>query len=208
MADEYKPNYSLINKIYISEIIFERSASSPDVTIFAYLKDPKDGDHKIITFSCTFSILNNILIFTKEKSNNITFAIADKLSIRGDVEPTVIDVENIMGEPFDIDNIVFTIYQPMQKNQKDEWVEIPDESLFIIDKVESKESFYSGETSEDNLSNQMAEYFIMLDNSYNYYLKLIDHEISEKKARKKSGLKNELLFRLAIINHLIINNRK
>lgn len=68
----------------------------------------------------------------------------------------------------------------------------------------SKDLVDDNKASVENLQDQLADYFIMLDNSYKYFLQLMSLDISEKNARKKSGLKNEFLFRIATINHLII----
>ncbi len=52
---------------------------------------------------------------------------------------------------------------------------------------------------------QMAEYMLVLDTSYKYYLQLLDKKFSEKDARNVAGLTNELFFRIAHINNKMIN---
>ena len=94
----------------------------------------------------------------------------------------------------------------MEEDEQGNLIEISDESIYIIDNVESNESFENKKPSNEYLNDQLSNYFILLDNAYKYFLKLLSLDITEKDARKKSGLKNELLFRMAKINHLLINN--
>lgn len=95
----------------------------------------------MITFCCDFSILNNILLISKATSSQITNEIAKKLCIVDNLEPTIIAVEDMMGKPLVIKNIEFIINHPMEKNQDDEWIESPNESLYIIDNIKPQETF-------------------------------------------------------------------
>ncbi|HAY34799.1 MAG TPA: hypothetical protein PK536_11815 [Ignavibacteria bacterium] len=205
MADKYEVNYQYLSKLYLSDIVFEKRIDSQDVTIIAYFKNPIEEESEIIYLSCDFSILIKVLIFLREEGDFIINEIAEKFRIKDNENITIIEIENLLGKPLEINNIVFTIYRPKDENEQGEFVEITDETIYCIDSVESKDLFEDNKISFDNLNDQLAEYFIMLDISYKYFLQLLSLDMPEKNARKKSGLKDELLFRIATINHLIIN---
>jgi hypothetical protein len=209
MADLYEPKYEHIDEIYLKEIVFEKDKDSTDVTIFGYYENPFEEELKRVDYCCPFSILTDLLLFADEKGDPIIGAIADKLNDDDCEYPSVIDVENLFGHPLKIDGIILTIYRPMEKNEDGEWEEINDDDLlYIIDSIESKQVFESKKDNTNNFQNKLAEHFIILQNAYKYYLQLLSMGISEKNSRKKAGLKDELLFRMAIINNEIINKEK
>ena len=85
------------------------------------------------------------------------------------------------------------------------WIEEePDEEFYIIDSVDSEENY--SENKAESLNEELSEYFILLNNAYQYYLQLRKIDVPDKQARKKAGLKDELLFRIAVINYKIIKN--
>jgi hypothetical protein len=209
MADKYQPDYRYINEIYLKEIIFVNDTNSNDVTIFGYYDNPFEEDLQRVDYWCDFSTLTDILLAANEAGEPIINAITDLLNSDTCNEPNRIDVENLFGKPLKVDNIVLTIYKPMEQDEEGEWkLEDPDEEFYIIDSVEPKEIFESKRNSKDKVSEQLSDYFLLLNNAYKYYLQLLDHDLPEKSARKKAGLKDELLFRIAVLNHQIINNGK
>ena len=203
--NKYDPKYCYIDEIYLKEIIFEKSASSTDVTIFGYYDNPYEEDLVRVDYWCQFSTLTDLLIAANENGEPIITAITEKLNDTDPEYPTVIDVENMFGKPLKIEDIVLTIYRPMEQDENGEWKEEEWEAFYILESVEPKEAFEQKKASKTNLKSQLDEHLILLDNAYKYYLQLLDLDISKKSARKKAGLKDELLFRMAVINHQIIN---
>src|SRR5690606_10534735 len=104
--------------------------------------------------------------------------------------------------------ILLVIYKPFEENENGDLVECADESFYFIDKVKYKNKTQNHIIPKDSLQEMFTEHLALLEISYNYFLQLVSFNISEKNARKKAGLKNELLYRLAIINHKIITNDK
>jgi len=207
MADKYKPDYHYIDEIYIKEIVFVNDINSNDVTIFGYYDNPFEDELQRVDYWCDFSTLTDILLAANEEGELVIKAITDLLNSDTSDEPNRIDVENLFGKPFKIKNFILTIYKPMEQDENGEWkLEDPDEEFYIIDSVEPKEIFESKRNSKDKVNEQLSDYFILLNNAYKYYLQLLDLDLSEKSARKKAGLKDELLFRIAVLNHQIINN--
>lgn len=205
MADLYEPKYEHIDEIYLKEIVFEKDKDSNDVTIFGYYENPFEEELKRVDYCCPFSILTDLLLFAGEDGDPIIGAIADKLNDDDCEYPSVIDVENLFGNPLKIEDIILTIYRPMEQDENGEWIEIQDDDLlYIIDSIESKQIFENQKDNSSELKNKLAEHFIILQNSYKYYLQLLSIGLSEKNSRKKAGLKDELLFRMAIINNEII----
>ncbi|HQE13228.1 MAG TPA: hypothetical protein PLQ78_10790 [Flavipsychrobacter sp.] len=208
MSKSYEPKYHLIEEIYLKEIIFEKRQDSTDVTIFGYYEKPFEERLKRVDYCCEFSMLTDLLLFAKEEGEPIISAITDKLTDNDTEIPTIIDVENILGRLLKIENIVLTIYRPMQEDENGEWKEDVSEEFYFIDSVVPKEKFEQPKASNDSLRNALAEHFILLENAYKYYLQLLSFEFSEKVSRKKAGLEDELLFRMAIINHQIIKSNE
>lgn len=209
MAEKYKPEYHYIDEIYLKEIVFVNDTNSNDVTIFGYYDNPFEEELQPVDYWCDFSTLTDILLAANEEGEPIINAITDLLNSHSEEEPNRIDVENLFGKPLKVENIVLTIYKPMEQDENGEWkLEDPNEEFYLIDNVEPKDVFENRRNSKDDVSEQLSEYFILLNNAYKYYLQLLDLDLSKKTARKKAGLKDELLFRIAVLNHQIINNGK
>ncbi len=208
MSKSYEPKYKQINEIYLKEIVFEKSLDSTDVTIFGYYENPPEEYLKRVDYCCEFSLLTDLLLFAKEDGEPIIKAITDKLTDDDTEIPTVIDVENLLGHLLKIENIILTIYRPMQEEEDGTWKENESEELYFIDSVETKEKFKREKATTTKLRDALSDHFILLENAYRYYLQLLSFEFTEKIARKKSGLQDELLFRMAVINHQIIKNGK
>ncbi|MBC7422233.1 MAG: hypothetical protein H7334_02140, partial [Ferruginibacter sp.] len=105
--------------------------------------------------------------------------------------------------PLLIQDIVLTIYKPMVADEKGIYKEEKSNN-YIIDSFHTKEDFEKKQAASHDPNSQMADCFLLLETAYQYYLQLIQFGKKEKTARKKAGLKNELLFRMAGLNNLII----
>lgn len=209
MADKYKPNYHKIYEIYLKEIVFEKSIEHSEVTIFGYYLNTDPEELMRIDYLCDFSALTDLLIFAKEEGEPIIEAIAEKLNSDIDEYPIIIDVENIFGKPLKIDGILLTIYLPFEENQNGEWIESTDKSFYIIESIEQwdllDEALSGLSTEQETAELKLSELYILLNNAFLFYEQLLNFGISSKAARKQSGLKDELLFRIAGLNNLLIN---
>ena len=220
----YDPKYYYLQEIFISEIIFDESES---VTIFGYLPDQKNDELVRWDFLCSFSLLTDILLFANEQGDYLIKTISEKLSTKLEI-PTVIEVESVYGKPLIIDSLIFQVYKPYEK-ENGVWQPV-DDTCVVIDSIESKEKFLfeksekyiskliDGEITTDLLDEalgnlkqnpneeQLSDYLIILDNAFKYYLQLFKKDFTEKESRKRSGLNDELLYRIAFFNNKIINN--
>ena len=204
MGQKYQPNYEKAYEIYLKEIIFEKNSQESDVTIFGYFNDFLEDNLVQIDYCCDFSILTDLLIFAKEDGEPVISAITEKLNEEIEEIPVIIDVENIFGRPLKIEGIVMTIYIPFEEDENGEWHESEDRTAYIIDSIEPKEEYEKKQTKNNGAEDDLAELFILVDNAYLYYKQLLKIGISKKIARKQSGLKNELLFRIADLNNQIL----
>lgn len=166
MVDKYTPDYHYIDEIYIKEIVFVSDINSNDVTIFGYYDNPFEEELQRVDYWCDFSTLTDILLAANEEGEPVINAIADLLNSYTSDEPNIIDVENLFGKPLKIENLVLTIYKPMEQDEDGEWkLEDPDEEFYIIDSVEPNEIFESKRNSKDIVSEQLSDYFILLNNA-------------------------------------------
>lgn len=206
MAKKYEPNYRFIDEIYLSEIIFEKDKNSTDVTIFAYYENTVEKDLKRVDYWCEFSTLTTLLLAGKEKCEPVISAITDVLNSDTKEISVVIDVENMHGKPLKIDGIEIKIYRPMEQDENGDWIEDPiDEEFYIIDEIKPKSLTVSRKTKDPK--EELSEYLVILNNAYKYYLQLLSVEFPETLAREKSGLTDELLFRIAGTYHKIMRKR-
>ncbi len=222
MDDNNDYEDGFIYEIRIRQIVFDESTS---VTILGSLPNEDDYETSIPwDFLCTFSILTDILLFAndKEKGDLLIKIISEKLSSELEI-PTVIDVVEIFGKELHFTNLVYEVTKVEDDPKYND--------CYFIDSIEDKDKFFKREGENFNFrehrykedieillgkslselesksSNeaQMAEYMLLLDTAYNYYLQLLEKDFSEKDARNVAGLTNELMFRIANINHQMIN---
>jgi hypothetical protein len=66
-----------------------------------------------------------------------------------------------------------------------------------------KESSGKEEKSKENLREQLNENFTLLESMYKYYSQLLKLGDTEKSAREKAGLNDDLLFKITVLNHKI-----
>lgn len=203
----YNPNYKIVENIFIKQIIFDRDFENINVTIYGLKEIPESEYLENVSYCCDFSILTDLLLLAEEKGQPINKAITDLLNLETEENPLVIDILNVFEEVLYIDKIILQIYKPMLENEFGYWVEEnPDEEFYIIDSVESKENFSQNQNYQQKFNDELTEYLLVLNNAYQYYLQLKKVNMPDKLARKKAGLKDELLFRIAVLNYKIIKN--
>ena len=207
MSKAYEPIYHYIDEIYVKQVVFEKSPDSDSVSIFGYYDNTLEQSLKRIDYFCNFSLLTDLLIAAKEEGEPVIKAITEKLNQLEEECPMIIDVENMFGMPLKIEEIILKIYKPMNEDENGEFKEEEDNS-YIIDTIESKDNFEKRKCNAESLRAEMADYFNILENSYLQYLRLLQLEESTKKARRMTGLKNELLFKMATAHYQINKEKK
>lgn len=207
MSKAYEPIYHYIDEIYVKQVVFEKTPESDGVSIFGYYDNTMEQSIKRIDYFCNFALLTDLLIAAKEEGETIIKAITEKLNQQADESPVIIDVENMFGIPLKIEEIILKIYKPMKEDENGEFKEEEDNS-YIIDTVESKDSFEKRKCNAENLRAKMVDCFNVLENSYLEYLRLLQLRESKKKARRMSGLENELLFKMATAHYQINKEKK
>ena len=203
MSNAYKPNYHNIDEIFIKEIVFEKDINEANVSIFGYYDNPAEEGLVRVDYFCDFATLTGLLVAAKEAGDSIIDAITEKLGDKTEEYPVLIDVEAMCDGPLLIQDIVLTIYKPMVPDENGVFKEEKDNN-YIIDSFDTKEDFEKKQSIPKDAPSQMAGCFVLLEAAQQYYLQLLQFGETEKSARKKSGLKNELLFRMAGLNNLMI----
>jgi hypothetical protein len=211
----YEPKYYYFDEIYFETILFD---DTTDVTIFGYINDKESDELISCSFLCQFSELYDILFHSGDDGYILISEISEKLSSELEI-PTEIDVIEILEDPLLIDTLVFKLYKTHEQDELGIWKESKDSCYFIDEMVDKKEYDktkieITDEILEGALSNSKSnealfnEYMLLLSNGYKYYLQLIEKDFTEKDARKMSGLKDELLFRIAHYSNNIKKDEK
>lgn len=207
MSKVYEPNYKSIQEIYIKTIIFEKEPECTSVSIFGYNNDTSSQYLLPVDYMCGFSTLTDLLLAAKESGESIITAITEKLQQDKEEYPIVVEVEDILDGPLKIVDIVLTIYKPWAMDEDGQWQE-EKEDFYIIDAMTTIEELEDLPANQMKGNNRMVDCFSLLEMSYMYYQQLLKFDMPVRKARKKAGLKNKLLFRMAEINHRVINESK
>lgn len=197
----YKPNYNVIGNVYIAGIFFESGNSETDATIFGYYKSSFDNTLIDITYACDFRIIIDLLTFLDdERSILILEKINERIQESDQWNPGYVDIEGIFGEALLLENQFFKVYKPQQQSGwTGLWYEIKDE-IYIIESIQWLPDISS---STGNYNIELKEYNRILNLSFIFYIHLVKIGISEKNARKRAGLKDELLYRLAYLHYKI-----
>lgn len=108
-------------------------------------------------------------------------------------EPAGVDVFNLLGGSLVIKRISLKIYKPKVQDENGGWEEAND-PYYLIDSFKKL-------AQKELLTQQLAWHFADLQQSlilaFKQYRRLRKLYFSKKEARKKAGLKDELLFQLA-----------
>jgi hypothetical protein len=197
MSDLYNPEYYYIDEIIINAIVFD---DTENLTLLGSVIIDEDNKSFDCDYVCDFAQLVDLLLFAADDGDKIIEVISSNLSSHFDI-PSIVKMKEIIGKPLKITGIILKIYQPHNKNEQGEWIPIS-EPIYYIDSIESKETFEeSSEGHKYLVKQELSKYLSLLNIAYHYYSQLINLKFEEKKARKKSGLKNELLFRIAYFNY-------
>ncbi|HTM67182.1 MAG TPA: hypothetical protein VL093_12720 [Flavipsychrobacter sp.] len=222
MDNTYEPDYFFLFELRIRQIAFDEGI---DVTIFAGIPDDEDYEKSIpLDLVCDFGLLNDILLFAQDPDQGdlLIQQFSEKLSSKFET-PAVIDIENIIGAEMVFSNFILKVYKPHERNEKGDWQPIEDNCV-IIDSVlpqsefdkqkedravhdELLEAAFGHIDYDKRNKEELSDYLILLDNAFKYYLQLCSKDFPKREARKRSGLQDELLFRIATLNHKIISTK-
>ncbi len=201
MDDNYNSEQCFVEALFIKVILFD---NSENVTIWGFLPGETIQDLIPCDFVCKFDILTDLLLNANEDGEKIIKAIAEKLSKELEI-PTAIEMEELFGiTAVLIDNIVAEAERVGELDENGKWKD-PDDLCYYIESLRSKDDYFKKnkeqlKTAEELLHNC----FTILNNAFKYYQQLIDKDFSEKEARKRAGLENELLFRIAYLRNKMI----
>lgn len=206
MEEAYKPNYLTVQDIYAKDIFFEFDVSNTDVTIHGSLKSSFNYGFIDFTYACEFKVLVDILtIMDDEKSDIILESITKQLENPDPIGPGIVNIEGKFGEPILLEDQRFKIYKPQERNALNNWNEVKDD-IYIIESVEWAPNWFprtntSWVNCPDNFKVELDQYMKILNLSFIYYKRLIELGISDKNARRRTGLKDELLYRIAYLKN-------
>lgn len=191
----YEPNYLIQDGIQLHEIVFMKSPEADSVTIFGACRQPETGKVLNRDFGCDFAIFTDLLMLAGDAG----FAVIDQIAaLLGDdsvepEEPVGVDVFNLLGGPLVINGISLKIYKPKVQDENGGWEEAND-PYYLVDSFKKL-------AQKELLTQQLTWHFADLQQSlilaFKQYRQLRKLYFSKKEARKKAGLKDELLFQLA-----------
>lgn len=201
-----EPNYFYTNNFEISEIIFDEE--SADVTLNGRFYIDSGGEATKCVFSCDFRILGDILMRTGENTTQIIDLITEKLNKDFIESPTVIDLNTIFDDDLWVSDVTLKLYKLQDGNENDEWDKRLD-NVYVIDSIvsneEKKKIKKKTETKLEDAQLLWDDYLQLLDNAMEYYIQLRQRGFEEEDAKQRTGLKDELLFRLGMAYNTIKN---
>jgi len=196
LSDDYSPQLFTITDIEVDEIVFD---SEVPPSLFGRIIE-KDSVREV-TIGLQFSQLNKILLTCGDQGVKISDKITEKLSDEYIEQPTVIDIEEVVGQPLVIDNCYLEVYMPQHQDETGHWVN--DElDLFMVNQVFTRQD-YEKNVETNELKEQLFDCFQLIDSAYTYYKHMISTGIKEREARSQAGLKDDLLFKIALLLHKI-----
>lgn len=203
-----EPNYFYTDNFEISEIIFDEE--SADVTLNGRFYIDSGGEATKCVFSCDFRILGDILMRSGENTSQIIDLITEKLNKDFIESPTIIDLNTIFDDDLWITDVTLKLYKLQDGDVNEEWDATLD-NVYVIDSIVSKEEKEKTkaniETKLENAQLLWNDYLQLLDNAMEYYIQLRQRGFEEEDAKQRTGLKDELLFRLGMVNNTIKNLR-
>ncbi|MGH2643988.1 MAG: hypothetical protein ACRDE2_08570 [Chitinophagaceae bacterium] len=179
-----------IDAIAISQIIFDHTEW---VSAWGYLISRKTRCR--MDFVLTFDTLNKLLRYSGETGDKAQMLLVEKFE-KGLEEPTVLDLEGLLGEPQYFDKCRIEVSKTGIRNKKGEW-ETDTHCLSIDDvspKLNSKTPVLApGYFYKQNLS-KCTE---LLSSLYELYLGYQELGFDEKAAIKEAELEDDLKFKMA-----------
>ena len=147
MSKQYEPDYLFFKEIVIFEIIFD---DTQYLTLYGTVANPNPFENNYIigNFCCDFSQLTDLLLFGGEDAEQILKELSENVLNIID-NPSVIDVEEILGHPLVINNIIIKMYEPQEIEDAEESEEETKEeetssNIFIIDAIEEQKEQIPG----------------------------------------------------------------
>lgn len=181
----YNPTYYYIENFILDRLVYEKQLNSPNVVLFAYTFYP-NYEPLLTEYLCDFNVLTDILLSGGESSEATIKNISDQVKNKSH-EPVNLQIKDNNGLPITITNIKLKIYRPMEQKHNGDWVEcITNDLFFIIEKAATN----FAEDEEKKYQENMTL-------AYMKYLEAIDSGFPAFKAKALSGLRYELIFRLA-----------
>lgn len=203
-----QPNYFHIDNFEIAEIIFDEETA--DVTLNGRFYKISGGEPTNCVFSCDFRILGDILMKSGENTTPIIDLISKKLSMDFIESPTIIDLNNLLEDNLWITGLTLKLYKLQEDDENEEWDKELD-NVYVIDSIVSKKEKekikVKADTKLEDAQILWDDYLQLLDNAMEYYIQLRQRGFEEEDAKQRTGLKDELLFRLGMVNNNIKNLR-
>ena len=194
MSEEYAQDLFRIDEIYVKNIVF---GFDPWVTLWGCKYDETNDSFEDIDYGLTIAQLNSLLMYNKDFGLEIQDIIADEL-IKLIEEPIDIDLMNLFGKPILFEDCYLDVYKSKNKDENGKWIEDEDQ-FYIIDNIIPKDSDNSDLNDKSDFTKKLNEFVDAFSIAYIYYERLIKLKLSQREARKRAGLKDELIFHFAYI---------
>lgn len=179
-----------IDHIGISRIIFDHSDW---VSIWGFRLI--NGKKVATDFLISFDRLNKLLRLSGREGDHIQMLIVEKLE-KGIKEPSIIDLENILGRPAFFNQCLLEISSTWAEQEQGQWRE--DKNCLSIDAVypllEKRKQTVSQQTRYRQTLLECEEF---LSKAYALYLGYLELDMGEETALKLADLEDDLKFKMA-----------
>lgn len=196
------PEHQYIEHIFIKTIVID---DTENVTLFGYLSGNDITDLIPYDFVCKFNILTDLLLLGEKFGDQIIELVSDTLTKELEI-PTIIDLKEIYGRILYVEDIKLQVFAPDEKDENEVWIPCTD-NCYYIESLQSKEHTEHNDIKlvpiTDIYKAELKKYAVTLYRAYRYYKQLSVKKKSKKLARKRAGLSDKLLFKMAKLHYKI-----
>lgn len=192
-TEGYTPNYRVISKIQVEDILFDENNA---LSIVGKMK--AGSRYSRISIGMEFTQLNQLLLSSGELGTQISNYIRKKKAALMKEQAAVIDIRVEFGQVLQLDNCYLEVYKP-QHRSRGKWIESK-ESFYLVEKILSKKEFEK-RSKEQDVRQKIEECLELIGGSYGYYQRMRKLGITDDEAKLRAGLQDELLFKLSTFLH-------
>jgi len=183
-------DFMVLTGVIIEDIIFDESTVVNLSGLY-----PVNELNYTVTLLMDFQEFNNLMTMNGEFGKKITKAIARKLKQE---KTSIIEIDLIkkFGKELVLDNIYLEAVVPRLEEPGEGGIQNPGNILYV-NKVYSKNDYKRFQERGEYLE-ELNDYLELLHGAYVYYLRLKMKGVKEGEARRRAGLNDEILYKVAL----------